>query len=280
MATFSYYIKDILLAPNANKSHIPSRLRFNLPFIMVEILFGIIITFYLFPSLPQQPSYYVLLIFIIHFILVTIIIIIGLDIFDVVRGSIIFDLRGCLNVDYRSLCYNSSKYGEDFMYYQKIISYGGFELMEDQLICAICHNKYIDDEVVNDKQLLHCGHLYHKECLHQNEIHQWKNNKFKYSKSSCPHCRAPYHTVSQKFNFDTNFWKKTACYQQPFDYFGRETSNMLYWGHIHGEYCKYQKQDPSKRSIFGSILPCLMAVISNIYNLVIKSVTKFMKYEF
>ena len=274
---------DILLSTNANKSrdiNISSQLAFNLPFLIFEFSFAIIIIFYLFPSLPQQLSYYVLLIFIIYLILVTIIIIICLDIFDIIRGSIFYDLREALAADYYSLRYNSSKYGEDYMYYQKIVSYGGFTLMEDQLICAICHNEYIDDDMVYDKQLLHCGHLYHKECLHRNEGYQWKNNKFKYSQSECAHCRAPYHTHSQKFDFDEHFWKKTPSYMQPFDYFGRETSNMLYWNFIQEEYGKYEEQDPSKRSIFGSILTCLMAVILNIYNLVIKFGTKCIKYTF
>ena len=59
-------------------------------------------------------------------------------------------------------------------------------------------------------QLLRCGHLYHKQCIEQNEYHTWNNKSsgLIYPIAKCPFCRCNYNINQEKFNYDKKFWKQ------------------------------------------------------------------------
>ena len=183
------------------------------------------------------------------------------------RVSIIGDL-------YESLCYDfeftSAQYGEDAIYYQRMVAYER-SFPFDNSFCAICQNYYVDDAMEYDKSLLHCGHLYHEECLNNNQRFQWNNNIHRYSMSQCPQCRAPYHAYSQKFDFDKNYFQTLPGYLKEIYYVGKDTMCMLYWNVIDDEYYEYRKTDLSERPwLLCSQINCIIAIILNMYNLGIK----------
>ena len=276
MASLWYFINDILFTSEQGKvTYTPSLFLYYLPFLILEILSIICIIIYAFPQLPQQPSLFTILLFIICFILVTCIISLCLDLFGRTTMSILADFHQCLYYDFH---YNSAQYGEDSMYFQRIYAYQT-SLRFDNSMCVICQHEYVDDNMVYDKSLISCGHLHHKQCLMNNERYQWNNNLHKYSLSQCPHCRHEYHAHSQKFDFDPNYFQKLPFYLRDFDYFGRETLNMLYWDVIDQEYMKYRGQDLSERPfLFGSQINCMIAIILNICNLGIQLIWKCIKF--
>ena len=135
MASFWYFIKEILLTSDANKiNYAFSSLCYFLPFLIVECLFTLCIAFYLLPQLSQYLP--LILEIIITFILVTIIISLCLDLFCQIRLCFIADLRSSL---YNDLIHKSARYGEDYMYYEELITNYRY-LVSDNPICAICRN--------------------------------------------------------------------------------------------------------------------------------------------
>ena len=277
MSSLWYFIHDIILFPDQHKKRYnPSRLVYYAPFLIFEFVITILITIYLFPQLPQQPSYYTILLFIIWFIMGTIVITLCLDLFGIIRMCIVHDLTRCLECDFKN---KSAQYGADYMYYQEITANGRFLQLNEQTMCTICRNNYVDDPMVYDKSLLDCGHLFHTKCIRFNENYHWKHNIFQHSMSRCPQDQFRYHAPSQRYDYDENYWSKIPGYLTPFDYFGRETTDLLYWGAIHQEYAKYRDQRASSRPGFEDrTWLCLYAVILNIYNLIIKFAWKCIRF--
>ena len=268
-----YFINEILLTTDKNKiqSH-PSIFVHHFVFFVAEISFTLFMAFYLLPqSLQYSLNYSVFLEIFVAYILVTIIIILCIDTFGIISGAIIYDLSQSFYHD----CYNkSSQFEEDYIFYSKIFAYDKFTLYDNSK-CMICHGNYMDDDMNYDKQLLQCGHMYHKHCLQQNEQYQWNNNLYEYGLSQCAHCRNGYDADTQKYDYDENYWSTLPSYLRTFEIFGEEATEILYWGPINEQYVKHAEQKlPNRPRYLMRNINCVKAVILNICHLGIKFVSQ------
>ena len=256
----------------------PSAILYHSPFLILEMLLTCII-FYSLPQLPPQPSLYTILLFIIYFILVTTIITLSLNIFQNLKYSIQIDLDYSLYYDFVRRC--NARYGASAIYVQEYSAYNEYT-KRDNSICVICQDPYADDDMYYDKSLLHCGHLYHKQCLRQWEGDKWTSDDWLFACGFCAHCQEPYLAHSQKYHFNENHFEERPFYQRGFRYFGKETLNMSYWDIINKEYFKYRNQgidDLSQRpQLIVSIKNCMNIIISNIYDLGSKFIWKCIEF--
>ena len=274
MASLLYCISEILFQSDANKiQNHPSRVVFNSPYFVLEFLL-ILIAIYFFPPLSQDASWYIIiLLYIIWVILGTIIITLSLDLLHILRHSIISDLSHNLFHDFTE---NSAIYGEDYMFIEKLYAHKRhrkYSKGTHNASCAICRNDYADDDMVDDKSLLFCGHLFHKQCLRDYERHQWNNNQWGYAQGLCSHCRGLYHAHSQKFDFDENYFDTAPWYLRKYHYCGRDTIFSLYWRIIYKTYRKYKGQHISQRERFISRN---MKIIKRICKFSLKWIKHFM----
>ena len=57
------------------------------------------------------------------------------------------------------------------------------------------------------QSLLQCGHLFHADCIAENEQHQWNNRDAPLVQpfGKCPICRRGYDSIREKFQFDPDY---------------------------------------------------------------------------
>ena len=257
MASFWYFIVEILFQSDSNKlQHHPSTFLFNLPYFLLEYVFIRTIVNYCFPSLsPDASWYFIILLFIIWVTSGTIIIALSMDLFSQIRLSMIGDLSVSLSYDFRN---KSAIYGASYMEIEELLAHHECWFNDDNSICGCCGSNYIHDDMVYDKSLLRCGHLFHKQCLNQHERDLWDNDIWKYSLSGCPDCHGGYHVHSQKWDYDENYFKKIPWYLRPYQVFGEDTIISLYWDVIDKEYEKYNNQVVSRREWF--MVRCIKSI--------------------
>ena len=232
----------------------PSLIVFFSPYLILELVLMLLFIYFL-PHLSSDSSWNFILLFIIWVIFVTIIIVLFLDIFGKSRCFIIGDLCASVSYDFFE---KSAVYGEDFMYYEQLMAYDRC-LFNDNSICRLCANNYIHH---NDKSIIACGHLFHKQCLNLNERYEWDHDINQYPESQCAHCRDYYHAHCQKWDYHENYFKTIPCYLRPYDYFGKDTIHSLFWDIIDQGYKTYlNEEDISQRERF---LPRNTKIISDI----------------
>ena len=181
--------------------------------------------------------------------LAAIIIFLVIDLFENIRQCVIADLTQSLTCDYYL---KSGQYQDDYIYYAKCHAYKK-SFKYDNTMCSICYGNYADDEMDFSRKLLHCGHIYHKECLARNERYQWNHDEkpFNHPMSECSLCRMQYNASTQKFDYEQDYYQKLPKYMTGFDYFGKKTADELYWKPIRREFKRYRNiKDVSKRPDF------------------------------
>ena len=88
---------------------------------------------------------------------------------------------------------------------QRHMAYDALKSFEHD-VCVICRNKF--DFKMDRIKILQCGHIYHEECINKNEHFRWITNKDKnYEKSRCPIGKRKYRIISEKFNYQHNYYQ-------------------------------------------------------------------------
>ena len=277
MAILWYFIKEILFqSDNAKIQQDPSATVYCLPYFVLQFL--LISSVYFLPPLSQDAScYFIILSFIIWVILGAIVIDLCIDLFDRIRTCIIGDLCRSFAYDFKN---KSAVYGEDYMFYQQRFARHR-DLFNDNSMCSICGNEYVDDNMALDKSILCCGHVFHKQCLQRFERYQWDNNNWQYPKSKCqrPSCHNDYHAHCQKFDYNENYWNTLPCYHRPCYSFLNNTTHSLYWNVIYKQYKEYKDLDISQRPGFlPRNIQLMIDIIANICNLGIELLHKFTEF--
>ena len=105
----------------------------------------------------------------------------------------------------------------------------------DNPICMICQHEYKENE---SKQLLHCGHLYHKSCLEKYENFQYNKPMF-----NCPKCRDKYHVYYEKFEYNSNYEQTLPFYYRNYYYPGMGICRKYIWEKIGIQYKKHKDSE-------------------------------------
>eukprot|EP01084_Bolivina_argentea_P137520 242206_1 len=185
-------------------------------------------------------------------------VIIIIDILDNLRVVIILDMKRYLQFDFY---YISHEYGQDYSYWAKIDAYRLNNIYKPS-ICGICQSEFSEDVQNTRKQLLKCGHLYHKNCIQNFEESQWNTGHgsliqsyqmycqctncklngeqhWLYPYCACALCKTRYHSNFTKFDYDENFWDKqgilTSFWHRPLGWYFTE----MIWCRRQKEYIKW-----------------------------------------
>ena len=62
----------------------------------------------------------------------------------------------------------------EYRYFTKIKAYRNYHQFSPQIECSICLQPL--NSTQSQLKLLHCGHLYHKNCIKIHERNLWRNN--------------------------------------------------------------------------------------------------------
>ena len=173
-------------------------------------------------------------------------------IFIIISSYIFMDwllmMISCIKTDfYVSYEYNyryeSDYYHDLYSYYGEIHAYHRSNYHRD-IGCEICKN-YFNFRDPNQKQLLFCGHLFHKQCLENYEQYHWNNNIFPNNYSKCPNskCKAAYYSKLEKYDYDSYFIDNLPWYHQEIWYPGRVLMHNLWWKSVND--CYYKLCDKS-----------------------------------
>ena len=162
-----------------------------------------------------------------------------LDLLLVIRSCILTDLVNSLQFDFRWTDYN---YCTDYSYYEEMSAYQRYRQFNNKS-CRICLIDYQDEGINTDKQLLYCGHLYHKQCLINYERHKWENDNWPYPLCQCPLCKDTYHTHFEKYDFDKNYQQNLPFYYKSLKYPLWENIHSLFFGHWGRKYKQYRHKE-------------------------------------
>eukprot|EP01084_Bolivina_argentea_P144571 253611_1 len=170
------------------------------------------------------------------------------------------DLGPYLQYDFRSTAAISDKYGPDYAYFQQMIAYDRYDkFISGNDTCLICTNAFINDPIGTQKQLLHCGHLYHKTCLENNENHVWNDiGVYNYPYGKCPHCNKTYHSRFEKYKFNPHYRETVSHWHPDYDYYGKDFIQKHVWESYEERWKKRFKQTSknwSKQYHWGPPLP-------------------------
>ena len=228
---------------NVKLKYRPSAFRYFLPSILLELLFIFITMFVFFHKLRDPISHYHHgLSMIISFALIIFASMLLLDIFNATGDFILGDLACYLQHDFRM---NDYKYCLDYAYYEEIRTYynwGRYNISR----CSICLDE-LNCKAINGrpKQLLFCGHLYHKSCIEEFELKAWEkynndNNDINHHHSNssyrypypicfCPFCKRLYHVHFEKYNFNPNYNDTLPFYHKWIQFPGAKYINDYIW---------------------------------------------------
>ena len=150
-------------------------------------------------------------------------------IIDLINAMLAFihrDIRTSLRFDFR---WKSYKFCEEHAYHHRLSAYNRHRWYDNSM-CLICMGEYKDDDEERQRQLLFCGHLYHKSCLEEYEYYKWNNNNgrnWPYPICKCPYCSVQYHGHFEKYDYDKNF--KYPLWFRGFNYPGLSIIKELIW---------------------------------------------------
>ena len=115
----------------------------------------------------------------------------AIDFINNALDCIIRDLTMSLDFDF--VYKSANRYGPDHAYFKRSYAYRNCHNIDPQTKCPICIEPFQDNEA---KQLLRCGHLYHRSCLQQYEYHSWYDGKFPLFYCDCPCCKKQYQNTN------------------------------------------------------------------------------------
>ncbi len=193
-----YYIRSIVPDNETKYRSNPSIFLYCLPTIVAEIIaMGIIFVLFVYYHL----IYHLYISAIPFFVFMLILFILIIDIIDVIRRGIICDLTLWLQWDFINTSY---EYGTNYAYFGEFCAYDLYEHYKNTQ-CPICKEEYNNEPLTTPKELLYCGHLYHKQCLEGHEYHYWNSNNptnYIHPYCQCPLCREEYHSYHEKYEYD------------------------------------------------------------------------------
>eukprot|EP01084_Bolivina_argentea_P190139 326838_1 len=121
-----------------------------------------------------------------------------------------------------------------------------FKLSGKHDTCSICIEQFNDCDYNNPNklQLISCGHIFHSECLLQNEAARWSYKLDNKSYSCCPNCKGKYNIMTQRHNY---------CHNMNKQLFGTFKCLAIYlWGPIIKTwFIVFPDNIPTKTSIIG-----------------------------
>eukprot|EP01084_Bolivina_argentea_P270835 460618_1 len=154
--------------------------------------------------------------------------------------------RNCLCIDLQKLiiydCYFEPRLSAfDLAYFVEMEAYNRYEKWgNDQ--CSICYNYYSDENYeikTTYKQLLYCGHLYHRKCLQDYQLYQWENNIWRAGFGKCSLCKTNYQVGVQTFDYNSNY--EIPHFTREPNYYFKMHSQML-WNPMKLAYHTNKKQ--------------------------------------
>ena len=241
MATVLYFINDILFTTDRDKQkYRPSACWFCLKYLFLELFLMAVVGRYVIPGVLDDVAYFgqdlsklIEILFIIIYIMFLI------DLLSLIRSCIFGDLVQSLQFDFR---WRDYKYGPDYSYYSELRAYGLYKKF-DNSACTICFNEYKDEEIETDKQLLSCGHLYHKECLINYEKYKWNDDDWRYPICQCPLCKDRYHAHFEKFDFNKNYIEDLPFIYKSLEFPGSKLIESLFWKHFTSKYKQHSDKE-------------------------------------
>eukprot|EP01084_Bolivina_argentea_P121276 214918_1 len=120
------------------------------------------------------------------------------------------------SIEFEGCFDNKYKHSSEYKYFMKKNAHNRFKKYKLSE-CGICLDKFDLNNIIKNirnnfnpsqLQLLQCGHLYHKPCIQENEYYCWNNqgSNLYHPYGKCPLCRIPYHSNTEKFQFNPNYF--------------------------------------------------------------------------
>eukprot|EP01084_Bolivina_argentea_P137521 242208_1 len=253
-STVAYFLKNTIYnitALDLNKSAWSQSVTiFNIPVMLIE-LYILYATYHALKNYILLHSNILSMPILICYCMFAVIIII--DILDNLRVVIILDMKRYLQFDFY---YISHEYGQDYSYWAKIDAYR-LDHKCNTSICTICQDAFSDDPPNTRKQLIKCGHLYHKNCIEKWEHFEWNkghgsiqsnqawgppvycectnctlNNEhhWLYPYCACPLCKRRYHSHFTKFDYNENYWQQQGVSTSLWVFPGAKGLQKMIWG--------------------------------------------------
>eukprot|EP01084_Bolivina_argentea_P039704 73369_1 len=188
-------------------------------------------------------KYYILLtitnykLIILYFMFIGICFMILLNIIHVLRDLINRDLYNYIYYDYwcarhKGNIYDIYQLTNDYKYFSEMRAYYVDQRIQNKE-CIICWKDFNFE--INNIQLIRCGHLFHGNCIQQNENIRFNNAyridrmyyKYKrYPHSKCPTCNCRYDINIEKWNYDKEYWNNTNVWFN--DYWPEYGQTLMY----------------------------------------------------
>eukprot|EP01084_Bolivina_argentea_P196049 336158_1 len=185
-----YFIRSVFTTdPYKKASHPSLLLHFIIPLIIeCVVIVGFIYRFHNYSAwfLPLVLPLAIILLF---------------DAANIFRRCICIDLRMWFAYDSN---FTDVRYHHDVAYFEEMFAHIKFEQWGNNQ-CPICRDYYSNEIIATEKQILQCGHLYHKKCLENCENYQWNNNNWVQNTGICYMDRTEYEIGITKFDYNPNY---------------------------------------------------------------------------
>ena len=241
MVSVRYFYDEVIRSKDIDKQkYISSACKYYIPIFAIALILLYLTTLCI-ANITQYLSqtYHQIIIIIIisitiNYLWTIFIILFIMSMINKILANLYHDLQASLIFDFR---WKDYKFASDYSYIRQFYAYQLYNKY-NVVSCPICQEMFVEDS--EPKQLLYCGHLYHKICIEEYEHRKWNDdyNKWPYPICKCPLCLRQYHSHFEKYDYDENF--HFPLWYKGFHGTAMHLIGRCVWERLRERYRKYQ----------------------------------------